>query len=339
MSVANQDRYEKFIAVVNGGSGVIFQPMTDEYSYILTAKHTLYEDKEMKKTIQSHKLSVKNTDINFIEKYEHDDLDIAILKIKKVNIETPSKWIKDIEEKKYDFWGHPDYNRNNNVGENLDNNVGENLDNNAKDSLDNFKLTANKTESNKTIVVFDNPEFSDKNVIDGFSGGGIFTEVNDLICLIAIEFEMNALPTDRRDRRIKAVSIKAFDEIIDKNNLASLGECKLKQEKLVMVILLFILIGVLMKKYFFLEEKKLECAKGEDISLERGETKDILNNISIKLDGIMTEESCTFIINDEKKLIELDNSEDIKIKNCQYKIDIEKYSSNSCDIRFKLKGD
>lgn len=208
MSVANQDRYEEFIAVVNEGSGVIFQPMTDEYSYILTAKHTLYEDKEMKKPIQNHKLSVRNTDINFIKKYEHNNSDIAILKIIKVNIETPLKCFKDIEDKKYDFWGHPKYSRNHN----------------DEESLDNFKLMANKTESNESIVVFDNPEFSEKQVIDGFSGGGIFTQENDLIYLVAIEFEMNALPTKRRDRRIKAVSIKAFDEIIGayKNELEPL---------------------------------------------------------------------------------------------------------------------
>ena len=46
------ERCRSFTVKVNGGSGVIFQPMTDDYSYILTAKHTLYSDpKTMKVSI------------------------------------------------------------------------------------------------------------------------------------------------------------------------------------------------------------------------------------------------------------------------------------------------
>ena len=35
----NQDDIKKYIVCINGGSGVIFQPMDIKYSYILTAKH------------------------------------------------------------------------------------------------------------------------------------------------------------------------------------------------------------------------------------------------------------------------------------------------------------
>ena len=30
--------------IVGNGSGVLFQPMIDEYTYVLTAKHNLYND-------------------------------------------------------------------------------------------------------------------------------------------------------------------------------------------------------------------------------------------------------------------------------------------------------
>jgi len=208
MSVPNQDKYEKFIVVVNEGSGVIFQPITEEYSYILTAKHTLYEDKEtMEKPIGNHKLEVKGSNVEFIEKYEHDTLDIAIVKIKRLNIAiTPIMGkLDDNNEKKYDFFGHP--NRDND------------------DSLDNFKVIANKTKDDKKIMIFDECDYSGQEAISGASGGGIFRELDDKIYLIAIEFEMNAKQNSkRRDRRIKAYSIKVFDEIIKKYDLVYLDE-------------------------------------------------------------------------------------------------------------------
>lgn len=34
---------------LDGGSGVLFQPMTEKYTYILTAKHNLSNDSEEKR--------------------------------------------------------------------------------------------------------------------------------------------------------------------------------------------------------------------------------------------------------------------------------------------------
>jgi hypothetical protein len=214
-SIPNEDKYEKIIAIVNGGSGIVFQPMTEKYSYILTAKHTLYEDKEMKKSIKNHQLKVKGSNIEFIKKYEHDILDIAILKIKKLNIEdSPLPWIGELDKDKYSLFGHPKYNR-------------------SKDNtLDNFKVTANKTQKDESIIIFDEEDYSGQEIIEGVSGGGIFRDLDSKIYLIAIEFEMNIEKSNkRRDRRIKAVAIKAFDEIVDKhkNKLVYLDENRNKK--------------------------------------------------------------------------------------------------------------
>lgn len=38
------DQCKQCSVMVDNGSGVFFQPMTEEYSYILTAKHNLYND-------------------------------------------------------------------------------------------------------------------------------------------------------------------------------------------------------------------------------------------------------------------------------------------------------
>ena len=60
------ERCRNFTVKVNGGSGVIFQPMTDDYSYILTAKHTLYSDpKTMKVSISKNKLKTETNSLLF----------------------------------------------------------------------------------------------------------------------------------------------------------------------------------------------------------------------------------------------------------------------------------
>ncbi|MEX9747288.1 hypothetical protein AB7Y07_14800, partial [Providencia rettgeri] len=65
---------------VMGGSGVIICPFTDEYSYIFTAKHVITEtDIE-----DIHIESVNGLDIKVLDKLEHDDIDLAILKVSKV---------------------------------------------------------------------------------------------------------------------------------------------------------------------------------------------------------------------------------------------------------------
>ncbi|HRG62014.1 MAG TPA: hypothetical protein PLP75_03210, partial [Burkholderiales bacterium] len=41
---------------VDEGSGVLFQPMTEQYSYILTAKHNLYNDDNNDQEVFSYTL-------------------------------------------------------------------------------------------------------------------------------------------------------------------------------------------------------------------------------------------------------------------------------------------
>lgn len=62
------------------GSGVIICPFTDEYSYIFTAKHVINEiDID-----DIHIESVNGLDIRVLDKLEHNDIDLAILKVSKV---------------------------------------------------------------------------------------------------------------------------------------------------------------------------------------------------------------------------------------------------------------
>ena len=79
------EQCKKCSVLVDGGSGVLFQPMTEEYTYILTAKHNLY-DGLVEKSISDVKyiLYGENEAKDILGKYEHSTLDIAILKIEKI---------------------------------------------------------------------------------------------------------------------------------------------------------------------------------------------------------------------------------------------------------------
>ncbi len=193
------ERCRNFTVKVNGGSGVIFQPMTEDYTYVLTAKHNLYEDPEtMKIPIEKNEIQAIDIIINFIDKYEHNELDIAILKIKKIDVETPLKeFIEASEDNTYNLYGYPGYKREGSE--------------NIEEEIENFRVNFPKKSNNK--ITFDDPAFTGAKGIKGVSGGGVFREDGESIYLVAIEYEMN--DSRATHQRIDMVSIEAFDEIIE----------------------------------------------------------------------------------------------------------------------------
>lgn len=199
------DRCKQFTVIINGGSGVIFQPMTEEYTYVLTAKHTLYDDPEtMKNPIEKNIIKAIDIAIKFIEKYEHDELDIAILKINKIDIETPLKEFEGVlKDERYELYGYPGYKQTESA--------------NIEEQIENFEVSISRTSGN--VITLNNPKFATINEIKGVSGGGVFREDGELIYLVAIEYEMNAKEgSEATHKRIDAISIEAFDEIIEDNS-------------------------------------------------------------------------------------------------------------------------
>ena len=201
------ERCRKFTVKVSGGSGVIFQPMTDEYSYILTAKHNLYNDPNiMQKVKETIEIEACDITINFDQndRYEHETLDIAILKIDKIDIDTPFKEFEKLtKDLNYEFYGYPDYKRQENG------------------KIENYKVSFSKQDA--SLITCDNSNFSDIEEIKGASGGGLFREKDEKIYLVAIEYEMNAKKKSKATHgRIDFISIEAFDDIIKANDLAPL---------------------------------------------------------------------------------------------------------------------
>ncbi len=196
--------------MVDNGTGVLVQPNTEDYTYILTAKHNLYHDYENKKceepkSLDSIKLVAYDESIklSIINKYELDDcdIDIAILKIKKVDIFSPKIMVDEVNIGDECFlYGFPK-NRKNKKKE---------------EQIRNFEL---KIVDKTSYIVVENDKYYAQSDIDGCSGGGVFKNINDEAYLIGIEFRMDSVGSkDGNNTRLRFFSIKAFDEIVEKDN-------------------------------------------------------------------------------------------------------------------------
>lgn len=199
----NQDQYFENIVTINGGSGVIVNPLTSDYSYIYTAKHVICTDN---KDIHSDLLSIEDLivrdyndepiEISEILVNKSTALDIAILRTsKKTNSDVviSRKIISSCE--KVRFCGYPERSRNAPVI----------LDRYRNHSYE-FDVKYTEYIKLKTSI---NIEFS---WIVGMSGGGVFTDGNDVV-LRAIETKYSG-SNKEYDGCVVAVNIDKFDDII-----------------------------------------------------------------------------------------------------------------------------
>lgn len=187
---------------VDDGSGILFQPMTEDYTYILTAKHNLYNDLVEKRISDVRYIKFgEDEPRNILNKYEHPTLDIAILKIEKILLDSPP--FKEFEEPNngdvFQFYGYPERRRTeaNKISYfNLE--IGD---------IAGFEITAS------------NNEYFPQEFIEGCSGGGVFKRDRDNFYLVGIEHSMDAQSKKEAEHnvRLKFININAFDEIIEQN--------------------------------------------------------------------------------------------------------------------------
>jgi len=202
--------------IVEQGSGVLFQPMIESYSYILTAKHNLYNDSVFGSYLDPKNLNELNIvfydgvvlDIeleeNVLAKFEHQSLDIAIIRIKKRDFITSFRNNNNINNSdEFKFYGFSGYKR---------------TYPNLNDRISYFDLiVGDQIIPNKEIIVRNTEQFRQED-ISGCSGGGVFKEFNNDFLLIGIECRMDAFSTNERSNlRLRFITIDAFDEIIAEN--------------------------------------------------------------------------------------------------------------------------
>ncbi len=200
------EKYQKISIMINNGTGVLFQPMSNEFTYILTAKHNvqfknqdnIYVDKNIEDIVLKNNLGiVLNLEIKGM--YHHQSLDISIIKINYYEIEYFTNFLTNRESNKIDFnlYGYPNTRRTQDI----------------KDRL--FKLEYNN-QPNTDLIVMKNTESSSQSEIVGCSGGGVFFVENEELYLLGIERKMDDESTrEESNTAVNVTPILKFFEIVD----------------------------------------------------------------------------------------------------------------------------
>lgn len=186
--------------IVADGSGVLIQPSSNTYSYILTAKHVVQDGDSIKSCQDINVELVGRGRIEIEACVTHESRDAAILKTKTL---VDSTIIRSIDTAKYEdkaiFSGFPATRRGRAPEERLHNYSG------AVVSVDKdlFTLALNGV-----------PDVSQ---ITGSSGGGVYSVTDDEPYLIGVEFKMEGNPAKEPNGRVLCMSLSVFDEIIQLN--------------------------------------------------------------------------------------------------------------------------
>jgi len=202
--MARIDLLPKFTVKVERGSGCLFQPINDEYTYVLTAKHVILGNNQpliVRQTLDENDNLINETfniiGIPFIHTDENKDA--AIVKIQKVEgLEPLLRDDLSTENRNgYFLCGHPN------------------------SRIDNaYSLRENKLEiQNKKPYGYFEAELNrvaNRTEIVGQSGGGIIKIEDSCFLLAGIQKQMSA-PDGEQLGRIDFMPISFFDEIIEEN--------------------------------------------------------------------------------------------------------------------------
>ena len=260
----NNNKIREYIVIVNAGSGCIFQPMDEAYSYVLTAKHNITDNKITQ--LSRFKLNDNNgwdeieisveVLVDNENYFPHENRDIAIIKIEKVHgLENIIRFDEiDDDRKGYILAGYPETRRTNYAGK-KDNWYRQDED------VTILNIKANQLREGKA------PDNAGYDEIVGQSGGGILKDSGDYIKLAGIQNKM-VDSADEQMGRIEFSPISLFDEIIEDNKTQ-----------------LSPLYPPYIKSFRFLKEQIMElegCVIKENIVYARKFLQNITNEISDK---------------------------------------------------------
>lgn len=196
------ERMKSYSVRVNEGSGVLIRPMSTEYSYVLTAKHN----------VEGQKVEIYDLDgilLPYLEIYPHKDKgrDCAIIKIKLIAGLTPTRYHDEYLQHNAEstLAGFPTLSRYADVMR-------------ERCSLMNGKISSVDREG----FTFTAENLPNKNIVDGYSGGGVYLIKNDEIYLIGIEYRMDGEAEQQQYSIVRCLNFKCFDEIVEENKLAPL---------------------------------------------------------------------------------------------------------------------
>lgn len=190
------------------GSGCIIQPLTDEYSYIFTAKHCISENNEFER----NDITITQTDridntLEILDIYIHEKYDIAILTIKKV-VDLANTCIKNpTKDLPVSIYGYPS------------------LLNNREEPKQNINCKVLFCKDNEYEICTDNVQFTfnkdTHQTIKGLSGSGVFFQESDKLLVTGILIELKA--QDGAYNSLISYNINLFNELIQDKGLFPLN--------------------------------------------------------------------------------------------------------------------
>jgi len=208
------DQMKEHTVIVCDGSGVLIQPMSEDYSYILTAKHVLWECENERehsciakcicnKYLQPADIKVEKysgESINIVDRIVDDVHDIAILKTDRVWDSTLVRSIDDIERNQTTYiLGYPETRRDA---------VGESR-------IFEYEGTIGRVQDEIFSVNIVSKPGHDQ--VRGASGGGCYTCIDGDIFLCAIEIKMEGNVFQEFHGRVECVPLSVFDQLILRN--------------------------------------------------------------------------------------------------------------------------
>ena len=199
-----KDSLQFFTVKVADGSGCLFQPIDNEYSYVLTAKHVIegIDNIEIVRQYIKENGLPENENLEIVGKpFLHSDSnkDAAIIKVKKVdNIDGLLRADSDlIEKENWYLCGHPETRTNGN-----------------------FSYRKNKLKIENPVELYVEAEIEKAvthSEIVGQSGGGIIKSENSFFLLAGIQKKMAVEDDVESLSRIHFAPLSFFDEIVEEN--------------------------------------------------------------------------------------------------------------------------
>lgn len=205
-----EDKLRFFAVKVNNGSGVIFQPNTTEYTYILSVKHNIEKAGNRICSAKEIEITRNNGDnISASELYIHDNLDLILIIVPYLG---DNDYILTTEEplrnEALQIFGYPTY---------LKDEVVKSTDLPCKCGLEQIEKTSYEIISENPMFTFNRT--AAKNMI-GFSGSGIFRINGNNLILKGIFPRLN--DAEAAHNKINGFYITGINEIIRKNGLLEL---------------------------------------------------------------------------------------------------------------------
>ncbi|WP_299432136.1 hypothetical protein [uncultured Aquimarina sp.] len=198
------DLYLKYSVRVNNGSGCLLNPISEEYSYVLTAKHNL-ENPDAKKVNVAKPNGEK---LEVLDAFSHEKLDFTIILVKRIEDIELSVFDEVEFEDEVVIYGFPESKKG--------------------DDFPAMKINCVVKEKPPTehFYVIEPHRHVEHDQIVGFSGCGVFLEKNERLYLLGTLYRMDSY---HNQGRLNFLPISIADDLIENNNIFPIDRSHLEK--------------------------------------------------------------------------------------------------------------